>query len=115
MTNNKSLRPKKVFRFSGTFLKQQMHAGRFLFLSFRLGTFLDILVCLTKQDNKVIEMQVSSLKQHKQILIYQFSLQIRIPYICSLGHNLVKNNSQISEKTPVSCIFTWVEKRIPTE
>ena len=53
-----------------------MHAGGFLFLSFWLGTFLDILVCLTKQGNKVIEMQISSLKQHKQILIYQFSSQV---------------------------------------
>ena len=54
---------------------------------------------------KIFEMQVSSLKQHTLVVIYWFSLQVRIPYGCGLDHNLVKNNSQKSKKTPVSCIF----------
>ena len=57
-------------------------------------------------------MQVFSVKQHKQILINQFSLQLSKNL--DLDRNLVKNNSKINEKTLVSCIFMgW--KKNPTE
>ena len=51
------------------------------------------------------EMQVFSLKQPKQIIVYRFSLQVRIPDTCGLDRNLVKNISQMNV-----VIFVWVEK-----
>ena len=52
---------------------------------------------------KVFEMHIFGLKQHKTIIIYQ--CMERIPYICGLDHNSVKNNSHINKNTPVSCSF----------
>ena len=47
------------------------------------------------------------------MVIYQFSLQVRIPYICSLDCNLVKHNFHTNKKTPVSYIFLgWQKKNI---
>ena len=58
----------------------------FLFFIFQLGTFLDISVCLAKQNAvflpEVSKMQVQSLKQHKQIVIYRFSLQVSRTATC---------------------------------
>ena len=56
----------------------------------------------------VYQMQVSSLKQHKQIV--KFTL-----HLCDLDCNLVRNNSQISEKNPVSFIFMGGGNKIATE
>ena len=59
---------------------------------------------------EVLETQAFSLKQYKQIIIYQF-LQVRILYICGVDRNLVKNNSEKNDKTPVSCIFIGSERK----
>ena len=76
------LRQKNWSLDSHTLKKKNKEAGSFRFLLFQLGTFLDILVCLVKQmvaTNKwYFEMQVFSLTQHKQIVIYRFSLQVHV-------------------------------------
>ena len=47
---------------------------------------------------------------HKQIVIYRFSMQVRMPCVCGLDCNLVRNDSQISE----SRIFVG-RKKLTTE
>ena len=72
-------------------------------------TFLDILAHLAKQNGGVytdFEIQLFSLKQYKQIVIYQFSLQANKNMILLWCRSqFVKNNSQINETTPMSCMF----------
>ena len=52
---------------------------------------------------------VSNLKQHKQMILYRFSLQV-MPHVYGTDGNLVRNNSQMSKKNPVLCIFKGGKK-----
>ena len=80
------MKKKSYYILKHFFQKTDVYGQLFIFI-FQLGTFLDIWVCLAKQNSeqmylKSIYQQVYSLKQHKQIVIYRFSLQVSKNAIC---------------------------------
>ena len=75
-----------------------------------MGTFLDFLVILEKTKlrhfyRKFLECKFPASNNMNRSQFTGFLCrQVRIPYICGLNHNIVKNDLYISETTPLSCI-----------